>query len=432
MLTYDTALAADRAAIAAGLSAAGIATRAVYEGFVSTRGQIPTNINTGAKEGNARRAMFAREDMSVARVLMANWYQISGSTTETGPGAPTTFAAAIEYPVGTFTTLTWNGGAGATGVVADKVLGRSDLTQLAVRIPRGAMFTVHTWYQNAVGCLYCPYASTALGDGSLTTNSQPGNNLTATGIAANGVVGWFPLAIVGPTNRVSALIFGDSRSEGASESTTTDEDPDVGCTARWLGPNYAYCNVSQGGAALGTIAGSVGYVGNSGANSVLRRSLLPYCSDAIVPLGINDFNSMFGLSTIVPAMKVVCDWATTLGKRPWICTVFPATTSSDSFATAGGQTPMGSAATPATAEANRVLFNQRARYGRLGINAGCIDLSRFLEDGWDTGKLPTTGVANATTTDGIHLLGGTYRQAAWQIEPIVRGQLGEYAANPPI
>ena len=341
---------------------------------IASGGYVCTDQTTVNKQIMSRTQHRARDNIKSLQLVFGNWY-VNASGVETGLGGSTTITASIEYPLGTFTQVKFSGV--AAGVAADGANLVSDA--VAVLIPDGATFWVRSFFDSATGIVYrntfdvnylggAEYAPSGLTDKTMS------GSITLAGAA------FPPLAIIGNTNRPSALMIGDSRTYGSSD--TMDATVAVGNLERSLYPSIATIN-------SGRNADRAQYLL---ASHTKRLALANYVTDVVISLGINDLIASRTAAQVETDLEgVISAFA---GIPVFIATLEPVSTSSDSFATIGNQTT-------AASNAERVTLNAAIRSGLAGA-AGYFELADSVESSRDSGKWKVTGAANGYTPDGLH------------------------------
>jgi len=109
---------------------------------VTNRVGIANQISGSNTQIQARCWQISYEPISAIKVGFANWYVSSvTSGVETGCGSDCTVFMSLEYPRGTFTRLTWAGGA-TSGTVTNGTTGETDLVALGFTIPAFAWFRI--------------------------------------------------------------------------------------------------------------------------------------------------------------------------------------------------------------------------------------------------------------------------------------------------
>lgn len=364
-----------------------------YYGFVSGKCTSPQTISAPNKEWGGALWMTARDDMNGARFAWANW-RTNGNVGETGTGAPLYVRAAVEYPIGTRTALTFGGA--LEGVCADLTEIESD--PCPVDIPRNARYRIHYYMKNANGMLYVggtdmPFANFSAGDtfqyggaGSLTNKTLVGDY----GVTdANGGFCCPPIYVVGKTRRPSVVIAGDSRARGIKDRFG-DANRHRGQFERALGIHFGFTNLSQGSETALTF---------TGAAAARRRGIISkYCTHLFIQYGINDLGTNSAatkIQNLVAQIRADAAAAKNRELKIYYGTITPFTTSTDSWATTANQTVGAS-------EAERVTVNDYLR--RLPpIIDGIVDVADVVETYRNSGKWrPEMTVDGTGLFDGLH------------------------------
>lgn len=256
-----------------------------------------------------------------------------------------------------------------------------------------ALYRVRFRWVNTVGMAYTnvgPYKSTALGD--RTRQDATDFTLSASMTDDGGNNYMWPSRIMAMTTLANdTCLIEDSRGVGFGESTATQDTGHCGQTARSLGPKHALFRLQQGGGTANGFAG--GHVRQS------RLAALAPPSSVVIVLGINDIH--VGRT----AAQIKADIVTAANSFPsttkvYVGTVYPRTTSTDSWATTVNQTVD-------SGEAQRLALNALIRTLSTSdfVNfAGFLELSTPLETALNSGIFKATGGTGqaANTIDGLH------------------------------
>ena len=365
---------------------------ALYLGQVATNCTIPSSRSTTNKQANARTVHIARDTISSLKIELCNWCWLrSGVGPETAGGGNITYSASIEYPAGTFTQVLWSGA--ATKVVASNAVALSDAVN--VNIPNGTTFWVRT-YANAVTAIVFTEGNTGYEQRNLAggeayeyaasgiTDKTMGGTIVDVGAAAAPI--FRPTAIVAQTRNPSVLILGDSRDWGFTD--THDSSGDLGDIARSIGPAYGYINAACAGDTLSAFITA----------HTQRAALQQYVSHVVFGDPINALRSG-GSGQNQSAATTLGQLQTILGYFPTkrcltTTTGGPNTTSTDSWATVANQTINAN-------NAEIAAYNTAIRAG-VANSVGYFDIMSAVESSSASGKWWVTGVASATTTDGLH------------------------------
>lgn len=340
---------------------------------VSTRSIFPTTLIGGVKQFNSRTGHYMRSGVCTSlRLGYANFYSVY----ETAPGGAATIEAAIEYPAGTYTRVTWGGS--NTCTIADGQMGAlSDA--LTISIPRNAMFWVRTFAQNAAGMVYH-------GDGIPASNFDSGE-FGASGLTSKVMGGSLgpsaavvrPSLIVGPSDCPAFGYIGDSISEGLGD-TFDDLSGDLGIVQRMIGGRYPYVGAGNSGTTCQAFCD----------NSTKRAAAMsPYITHVVNEYGVNDLSDAGSYQNVLTQLLRVP--GIFLGKKIYQCTIVPKSTSTDSWATVANQTAVNSG--------NRASLNKSITAGLVGYYAA-IDTASVCESS------PWSGIwrvdLGQPTSDGLH------------------------------
>lgn len=363
-----------------------------YLGQVATRTINPTFLNTTNKQLRCRRVHFARSAITSLQLSFPNFYvdgfQAGATYTEKGSGAASTVFASIEYPIGvTFTQVKFSGA--TSGTIPNGSCLLSDA--VSVPIPSGALFGVRVYYTNTAGIVF------SLGDNSLGATNVPGNfalgdvldaavsglsNNTLGGAYTNtsGTNAYSAMVIVGMTTAPSILVGGDSIDYGVHDAG--DSSGDLGSVCRSIGPTLAYSSFGNEGDS----------VQDALANSTQRLSFLPYFSHFILQMGVNDFivHNETGAQLITNTASY---GALLTGVKAYLCTILPAPTTTDDYATLINQTVP-------SYETNRVTANTSRRTAPSPY-VGCFDLASVFESSFNSGKI-IAGSGYLNTLSSVH------------------------------
>lgn len=215
--------------------------------------------------------------------------------------------------------------------------------------------------------------------------------LSATG-GVIGAGGFYPLTILGEpvTPFPAVLVYGDSLLNGLGD-TGFDNDNNQGSALRALAalnlPFIAQTRNSDNARyALPT-------------NSFRKRSLWRYCTHIICDFATNDIRAGQTLAQIQANLLTIWGEARAYGLRVYQVLIYPRTTSTDSWATAANQGYQAGFEPGGIREQLNAWIRAKALDGTID---GIIDPLPYVADPGDTTKYVTTGVASATTTDGIH------------------------------
>lgn len=370
-----------------------------YLGQIGTRCFLVNGPSASVLQANARTEHFARSTVDDLQIMVANVYGAAGA--ETGPGAPSTVSASIEYIDGTIKPFTFGQGASHV-VVPDKGMALSD--PISGRVSDGMPFFIRQYRTNPSQGIYdaisggpndkFEYGTSGITDktlGGTIPNTTPGSPFCMP-----------PIAIIGKTRNVSVFLAGDSLTKGVSDRVSNAWQ-DMGITARSIGPQLAYINT---GINSDTLINA-----NNPANYVNRQLLSQYCSHIIDAYGINDI--VGGQTAAQVAANRTVFAAKFGGKRVYGTSLGPDATSTDGWVTLANQTPFAQ-------NAARVAFNGLVRAGIVG-EFGYFDVADALESDrnsgiWAVGYLPGAASGIANTSDQPHPnIAGNERVACMQV-----------------
>jgi len=346
---------------------------------VATGTHIPNTLASSNTTTFSRTPHILRSAVAALAIVLPNWY-VAGQT-ETNAGSAT-WTAAIEYPAGTFTRVTFGGAASVTSSSGGNIV--SD--QIPVSIPKGEKFWVRL-FQNAPS--KAVYFTFYAGDGTAQFVS-PASDLTMGGIATTSAAfqaaTTTPIAIIGMSSDPAIGIYGDSISVGRGDTADAGL-PLQGHLGRAFGAAYAAGHVGISGDRMSLFLGS----------KAKRMSLASYFTHFAVNMGINDITN--GGS----ASSVASDTNTVVGLFPGpvaLCTLSPVSTSTDTWNTVASQNTVAS-------NAVRVTENTRRLGGISGVKT-VYDVNPSVE----SVASPESGLwrASAYTADGTHPSAKGYKE----------------------
>lgn len=362
----------------------------IYTGAIATRSYVPTDNTSSNNSLNSRTTHFARTDIKSVQIVIPNFYT-KGGIPETGIGGPATVTACLEYPAGTYIPFKFSGS--TTGTIPNGGILTSD--SLSISIPFGAEFFTRIHILNSAGIVWTQFSAASA---FMSTDAMNfGNNVTDE--SCSGTISdtftqikFFPLAIVGPTTRPSACLYGDSRQSGYGD--TADAWGDTGEFARSIGPAYAYINLGTYGDTVSTFLGT--------GSATNRLAMAQYCTQVFEEYGINDLS----IGKTAAELEGYTNQFIALfpGKEVWVATLPPETTSTDGWATTTNQTA-------ASNNTDRINFNTAVRGGNSIVGArGYVEESGVVESGFNSGLW----CAPSCTADGVHenIQSAVHEQAA--------------------
>ena len=352
--------------------------------LAANRGAFPTNVAVIPDDTVSMREIWFSPEGDVTDIVIGhvNTY-INGSFALT-TGSAATFSAELEYPLGVFTALTYNGGSAtyvlSSGVtVCDAIAGITGAS--------GTQGWVHTRCVSggsAVACVELPANANTIGvsDTKYTgANSHPAAQASTLFFGANFVTG-----TVNKTDARSFSIVGHSIPHGQGDISTSGSKGGSGGHAKGLDPRYPYVKICKGGMDTSNMAALR-------TNGTLA-TFIKLCSTTDI---LQDFTGGdLRNGTTVAAIKEVIQ--TVFGmwgncKRFYLATATDRTDSTDGYATVVNQTPKTDGNW-----ANQVTLNTDIRAGLPRVTAVvdfCTVTSSTLNSGvWIAPPVPVL--------DGVH------------------------------
>ena len=354
---------------------------APYLGQIATRSTVNNTFATTTAI-MSRVGMDFPDGATSFRLLLTNWsFQSAGS--ELLGSATQTFRAAIEYPAGTFTQITWGGSASKVVAIGGDT-GLCDPINLA--IPVGARAWLRVFVTTPGTTIFCYNTATrwtAGGDAAVITGAtdQTMSGTVVDGGSNNFI---FPAVVVGTTTKASFVILGDSRA--ASVSTAPDSNGALGCIAPSLGAAVPWANYAVTATKLWHMTR------NCPRTAELART---YFSHILTEYGINDVGEVparglakiqYDLASFKRRFNTQCIIATTLQPT----TTDPGTPAA-AYSTLGQQSLLSS-------EGDRLAWNSYIAGLPTRISA-CCDINAPVCD-LATGKWKVS--AGILTGDGVH------------------------------
>ena len=360
----------------------GVIRPATYTGLVSTRGGLPSAVSTTDKQSNSDMWLIASDVIEFPKFVFANAYVSATSVETNGPGT-ITVGASLQYPAGVFTPIKWSG-ASTVSIAAGAIYPPSD--PCPVIMPRGARYSVRTWAEGASGLVFfdnkfslggdrCEFAASGL------TSKADGSSEITDNTGSLYIYG--PSAVIGLTSKPSVMVIGDSRNASNNSSVHFDAFGNKGNVAHALGPHFAYANCSRSGRTMSQFISS----------HTKQVALAAYCTDIVIQIGINDLSGGATAATALSRLSTIIGYFT--GKRIWLATIEPWSTSTDGWVTVANQTV-------AAWDAERVAFNDAIRAGIAGA-VGYFDFADVVESERNSGKWRIVRTGVAPTSDGVHV-----------------------------
>lgn len=406
---------------------------------VMTRGEVPCALYTTAA---ATQRMFCRRrhyfgDVAPTEVrVVAVGYACPNVQAEATVGNAYTVRAALELSTGQVARFKWGGADdglvpdGSLGLVSD-ALTPADFGLSA--FPTGAVAWIRWEVQAAVGGKFPVVSFSAAspgvtGEGNVVDDGTSASQLMATG-AVSATGGWTantsrhgPAAIVGrtATPQVSVLLAGTSIMQGANDTSGDGVNGAGGFGRRGIaavsGRTVVWGSIAHYGSTVQAMVGD------------RKRDLFRYYTHVICDHGTNDLaasgsNARTAAQADADLASVIA-YARSLGIIRWDQTpTLPRVTSTDSYASDAGMTPVAGFEVGGKRDAYNALIAGRAG---SSINALLDDVRVAVESTTKPGVWKSTGSANAFTNDGIHPRGGTFAHAA--MAPAITAAVSAYTA----
>lgn len=314
---------------------------------VGPRNAVPIpNQQSSATSLNSRVRCVATVPVTDVRLVFTNFLTNNPGVDQVGQSA-LTVRAAIEYPVGTFTPVYFDGGRdvviqpGAIAVSAATAVDHPGFTGNPVD------FQVRTFVTQTGGTIPVNVATAGANEGGVTG----GTDLTTSGTIAGTIYAYGPAAVLAATTgAVPRLVagVGDSITQG-----TGDGPLDGG----WL----TRASESQGFPLIKTALS-----GETGAQFLTTHNRLPLilgATHATVLYGTNDLNNAITLAQVQAILVSIWKRLAARTIKPYAVTIPPRTTSTDAFATTANQTATASNPT-------RIQINDWLRAGAPLTAAG--------------------------------------------------------------
>jgi hypothetical protein len=343
---------------------------AIYDGFASTRGNIPTNLS-GITHANVRAGHYARTDITQLKIVLFNYYGIG----ELAPGATMGVTASVEYPRGTFTQILFSGS--SSGTVPDGGTLFSDY--VTISIPNGERFWIRLHQTCSAGLVYISTPTYVDAKdwmmGDAYQNSATDLTMTGEITPDEGTLAYYA-GVIAPMTADSVLVLGDSNGMGVTD--VLDTTGNLGSIARSIGPQFGYFNASMPGDTASNFV----------SNHTQRALLIPYCTTVYVIYGTNDIFASDSAATIEGHLTSI--YSLCSGKRVKQTTIVPRTTDVvDAWTTTGNQTVL-------AGESVRATLNSDLR-STFGPPGGICDIAAAVE-------ISTKWIVSPviSTTDGIH------------------------------
>lgn len=356
-----------------------------YVGHLATRTRCCTDIFDNGSTGrlNARTYHYARDNITRLKIAWGQWYAVAQAA-ESNAGGAGTLSAGIEYPSGTFTQVKFGGA--NTISVSNGATQYSDW--ITVNIPIGAKFYVRLSlsarffpYNDPTNNNITDYLDQANGDAKDSSGTDKSVSGTITDDGSN--IGFFPLAIIGPTSRPSFSLLGDSRVHGYGDTLVANVG-DIGYMEKSLAPNFGLCN-------FGVISESA--LNWTGSNRNKSLAVAKYCSHLNSALGHVDL-----LQLSRTAAQIETSMETVMGlfaPRPrYQDTWLPYSSSTNGWINTANQTTD-------TTNTTRNTCNTFITGSFTPYSTNITDAAAAIESAAGSGKWVAPGGV-AQTADGIH------------------------------
>lgn len=362
-----------------------------YEGLIASKAGYVSQASGTNKQVQARSYHVASDDITSLKIAVGNWYMsiadgIGVTMTEVGSGGNCTITASIEYPIGSYTQITFSSGASSI-VVPTGTTRFSDYCTPALTIPRGAVFGIGQYRVYAGNGLYNPFRNSSVGgaqNDQCRVAASGLSDVTMGGtLTDDSVHGCPPLAIIGMTRRASLVVIGDS--VGAGRFTNTSQ-PDwrQGIICAGLPVDYPFLNLSLGGEAASTAL----------TNGTGRGPLWPYCSHFVSQEGANDLLAGSSAATLKTNQEAILA-TLPAGPRKLVTTIIPNTSSaSGNYLSDADQTNNWGS--------NQATYNASVRSGSIVGADDYLEVEHACESSSGSRKWKSDGTPKKYVFDGIH------------------------------
>lgn len=312
-------------------------------------------------------------------------------------GTDIVVSAWVEYPLNTYTQLTWSGGA-LTKSVASLTLADSDDFALGFTIPANTDHWIWLTMVSAGGLYFNQWQNTAKGDklnvGGAGVESAPSPTVGNIGpYSAPPLIIW----TTDPNATANQLIMGDSREQGVGDFPLTNLTDvgyvQMGFTANCIPDGSVFLNISTGGSRAGNQPGTDWPTGWS-----CRKQAAAKFSHGHLCLGFNDL-TVDGRSAATTKTALEVCTADLLALNSHMRIILP-TIGPRSSSAGGGwnsladQTNIG--------DPGRTDHNTNVRNGVIaGNTGGYLEIANLLDAGglWKMGAT-TRGVVDGVLTAG--------------------------------
>lgn len=359
--------------------------------FIATKGRMPDGQDMTNLQYNSRSHHIARDTITQLYAIFPNWfYNRAGSKNENTSGGTAIITASVEYPAGVFTRINF-----ARQPAVQLLPGENGIGVANVNIPNGAVFWVREFRIASVSTTYLRGAIQDAGDfnngerfeyaaSGLTDKTMGGTIADTDGAAPRNQAA--PIALLGLTTKVAALLIGDSKNRGAVDAFGITGTPgDQGELARSIGPSFGYSNCGAYGNTLDTFNGTAGHP--------RQVKLAVYATHVVSEYGINDITGGASLATMQARLQTF--WGFFPTKKVSHCTITPVSTSTDGWTTTANQSVVGT-------NSVRVAVNNWLRSTVAPLWA-VHEVADVVESARDSGIWKADGVTPGLwTADGTH------------------------------
>lgn len=353
--------------------------------IAANRTQYATGVSAVTQPFTSRRTHYAspQGDISNLQTVDINAYLSDINVITDGPAY--TIKRYIEYPVGVFTQVTWNGATSIELAAGARVT--SD--PVNITIPMGSRFWERTVVLTdaTVPVIVMPAGSSTLGLADGNSSSDAGNSGTISATSSVNTIGC--QAILGNIDHVSPrsfVLLGDSLTFGTNDITNVGVRAGSGWVARMIdGLGYPYTKWAIGGQQATDAVTLVTDLSDDLATMGF--------TDAIFAWGLNDLRLGRTKTELEADMQTLYTMTALNGKSVWQTTLTPRTTSTDGYVTTTNQT----AKTDGTMSSlNDLNADIRAVPSNVTDIVEAADAFMSARDS-DLHKAPPAG-----TTDGTH------------------------------
>jgi lysophospholipase L1-like esterase len=372
--------------------------------IAANRGQFPTGITAFTSTQTCRKQYNSHPQGAISNLVCVdtNLYLASIAALSTSGYSMKRY---VEYPAGTYTQVTW---AGSGTVTLDSFSANSSALKsdpINLTIPANTKFWVRTvWTGGSMVNINLP-AVVGLDDGTVAGDF---GNSTATFSGTTTTYG--PCTIMGDVATGSARAFallGDSITIGFGDITSVGVAGGAGYLARSLDPIAPYFKFGIPGMFARDTAPL--FTANGVNRLRLFMSTLRY-TDYWIAYGVNDLGSGGRTPAQLLADNQTIAGYANPGSKVSISTLTAQSTSTDSWATTGNQTP------PAQA-ANKATYDDLLRAVPAWVTGKVNDAGDASMTGRNTEIWSVTG--GAWTTDGTHPNSRGASSIASQLSPLV-------------